>query len=293
MEVSLGDSDRALAALMDYWAVAPLDGLRPLGLARRIARDEEILADAAQGVWERGPSGAAVYQREFFDLVRRAGDASLARVLWERLDRLSRTQEILLFPYLQTLIADGSFTEADGVWQQLLGDPPGLVNGSFEEPITPLGPDFTPGWATSGWRYHAAGEGFRIGLDTERVYAGRLSLRVSFEETHNVDLSHLSQIIRVRPGRRYRLSGHWAANALTTRSGVFVELFAVDARPPVRVQTSARWGSWDWEPVELEIQVPEESLLVAVRVRRASTTAQDRLLGGTLWLDAFDLHPSL
>jgi len=291
LQVGMGPAEQALTALMDYWAMAPQDGLRILGLARSLVPDPDALVAAAQPVWERGPYIPLAYLRRLIAVARESNDLALADALWERLDPEMRSDERLLFPYLQMLLAAGRAAQADAVWQDVEGAPPGLLNGGFEAPMTPLGPDFRPGWATPGWRYRSIGEGFRIGPDSERVFEGRHSLRLRFSGTHNVALNEPAQIIRVRPGQRYRLSGHWSADALTTRSGIFVELFVLDAQPPVRVQTGPRWGSWDWEPLELEIQVPETSLLLALRVRRAPTNAFDQRLSGSLWLDAFELQP--
>jgi hypothetical protein len=196
-----------------------------------------------------------------------------------------------LFPYLQMLAARGLYAEADAVWEQALGEPPGLVNGRFDEPLVPLGPDFRPGWATPGWRYQATGDGFRIGVEGPRADAPHRSLRIEFLGTANLDLAQPGQIMRVRPGTSYRLRGYWSGERITTRSGVFVELYSVGTRPVVRVQTQPRRGSWDREPFELEIRVPDDGLLVGVRVRRAATKALDRLLSGTLRLDTLEFTP--
>lgn len=291
MQVALGPPDAALAALMHYWAIAPQDGLRTLGLARRLEPSPEALIDAAAQVWSSGQNEPLVYQRGLLDLARRADDLPLAQALWARLDDKSRALEDLLFPYLRMLAAQGRHAEADAVWEQALGEPPGLVNGSFEEPLVTLGPDFRPGWATPGWRYQAAGDGFRIAVEGPQGDARHRSLRIDFLGTTNVDLVQPSQIMRVRPGASYRLHGYWSGEGITTRSGVFVELYTVETRPVVRVQTPTRWGSWAREPFELEIQVPEDGLLVAVRVRRAATTALDRRLSGTLRLDTLEFQP--
>ncbi|RKT45277.1 tetratricopeptide repeat protein [Thiocapsa rosea] len=292
MQVALGPPDAALAALMDYWAVAPQDGLRTLGLARRFEPAPEALVDAAAQVWSSGPHDALVYQRGLLDVARRARDPALAQALWARLDDESRALEDLLFPYLQILAAQGRHAQADAVWEDALGEPPGLVNGRFEEPLVPLGPDFRPGWATPGWRYNASGDGFRIGVEGPQGDAEYSSLRIDFLGTANVDLAQPSQIMRVRPGTSYRLHGYWAGEGITTRSGVFVELYTVETNPVVRVRTPSRWGSWAREPFELDIQIPEDGLLVAVRVRRTATTALDRLLSGTLRLDTLEFQPT-
>jgi hypothetical protein len=233
-----------------------------------------------------------VYQSALLNLASQARDLRLARSLWARLDAGSRKREELLFPYLQLLTEQAQYAEADATWQQTLGDPAGIANGGFEEPLTPLGAGFRPGWGTPGWRFQPVGEAYRMNRDAERRYAGRYSLEIAFAGTENLDLAQPSQVVRVRPGHRYRLRGQWSGNALTTRSGVFVEIYSIDGRTPARAQTAPRWGTWNWEPFEMEIQVPEDCLRLAVRVRRVRTSALDRLLGGVLWLDELVLEPA-
>ena len=289
LQVGLGPPEHALDALMHYWSVAPSDSARTLSLARRLSPTAGDLVAAAHQVWRQGPSEPLVYQRELLNQARRAQDLELAQSLWDRLDPASRALEVLLFPYLQLLAEQGHYTAAERVWSEAWGDPPGVVNGGFEEPLAPLGPDFQPGWATPGWRHASSGEGFRITIDSERVYAGRHSLRIDFAGTHNVNLGQPTQIMRVAPGGRYRLTGQWAADELGTRSGVFIELDTVDTQPAARVQTEPRRGSWDWAPIDLQLDVPDTGLLLVLRVRRAATNAIDRHLAGTLWLDDFAL----
>lgn len=293
MQVKLGPPEQALAALLDYWRLAPGDSLRTLALARRLAGDPERLVAAAEPVWQAAAPGATAldYQRALMDLASRARDGALAGALWARLEPAARAEETLLMPYLRLLMELGQHAEADALWQAVAGDPPGLANGDFERPLVPLGREFRPGWATPGWRYQARGDGFRIGLDPNRARAGTRSLRIDFDGTANVDFGHVSQVFRVRPGGRYRLSGDWAATRLSTRSGVFIELMTLDTRPVARVHTAPRWGSWDWERFELELAVPADGLRAQVRVRRAPTRALDRLLAGSLWLDGLSVEP--
>ena len=285
MAAGMDSPQFALAALMNYWALAPQDSPRTLGLARRLSPTDAVLVDAAERAWGQGLAEPAVYQSELLGVARRTGDLPLARSLWSRIDAESRKREDLLFRYLQLLTEKSRHAEADSVWQQVLGDPPGIVNGDFEEPLMPLGAEFRPGWATPGWRFRPGVQGYSITRDPRRRYAGHYSLSIAFAGTENVDLTEPSQVVRVHPGQRYRLRGEWSADALTTRSGIFLEVYSIDGGRSVRAQTVPRWGTWDWEPFELEIEVPPDCLRLAVRVRRVRTTALDRLLGGTLWLD--------
>ena len=289
--VDMAPSDVALVALMDYWTVAPQDSARTLALARQLTDDPDVLVAAAEEVWRERPKTARADQAALMRAAQDAGDRRLAERLWQRLPADSRADESILFPYLQLLVAQDAALEANAVWHDAAGDPPGVVNGDFEQPLVPLGPDFQPGWATPGWRYRPTGQGYRIGRDASDVAGGAFSLRIDFAGTENVQLREPSQVIRVRPGTRYRLRGTWAGEGLSTRSGVHVVLEGVDARPPLRVHTQARWGSWDWTRFELDIDVPDDVVLLRLSVGRDRTNALDRRIAGTLWLDDLGLQP--
>jgi tetratricopeptide (TPR) repeat protein len=289
-EVTWDSPERALQALMQYWKDAPEDTVRTLGIARRLAPDEGALLDAAQTIWRTEPD-PAVYQSAMMRMAVQATDIRLARGLWNRLDAMSKANEAILYPYLQLLVEQGLPWEADAEWQRILGDPPGLANGGIEQPMQPLGPDFRPGWGTPGWRYGPTGVGYRIRADSHHQFQGKNSLRLTFAGTENVNLAEPSQIVRVRPGRSYRLRGHWSADGITTRAGVFLEMYTLDQKPAVVARTEPRWGSWDWEPFELAIDVPNEVVRLVVRVRRNKTNALDNRLSGSLWLDELVLEP--
>ncbi len=281
LQLELGDFERAFEALRDYWAVEPGDGVRALGLMRRLRPEPETLANVARTAWESGVTEPLVYQRQVLALASGTGDQTLAAALWARLDDTARADENLLFPYLRLLIEGHHYDTLDRVWEQVTGAPPGLYNGDFERPLMNGG---------LGWRYRSEGEGFRVDRRQERAFGDSHAIRIEFAGTHNVNFHHLSQLMRVRPGQPYRLSGYWAGHELTTRSGVFVELYTVDSEQRARVRLEPRWGTWTRERFELDIEVPDTAHLLAVRVRRRATDALDRLIGGTLWLDDLTLH---
>jgi hypothetical protein len=292
-QARLGPPDLVVSVLFDYWAVAPGDAFQTLALARRFEPDPRILVGAAERIWRTSASDPAVYQVGLMNFAARAKDPVLAAELWGRLDPKSRTSETLLFPYLQLLIGQGQQAVADAVWTDTIGPPTGLVNGDFTAAITPLGDDFRPGWATPGWRVTTRGDGFRVRLDESPDEPGLHALMIDFLGTHNVDFSQVSQVVRVRRGQRYRLTGSWSGESITTRSGVFIEMFTLNVTPVVRVATRPRWGTWAREPFELDIDLPEEALLVTVRVRRAATKALDHLVAGRVWIDSltFEVVP--
>lgn len=281
LQLELGDFERAFDALRDYWAVEPGDGVRALGLMRRLRPEPETLADAARTAWASGVTEPLVYQRQVLALASGTGDQVLAAALWARLDDTARAEDSLLFPYLRLLRDGRHYDTLDRVWEQVTGAPPGLYNGNFERPLMNGG---------LGWRYRAAGNGFRVDRRQERAFGDSHAIRIEFTGTHNVNFHHLSQLMRVRPGQPYRLSGYWAGHELTTRSGVFVELYTVDSEQRARVRLEPRWGTWTRERFELDIEVPETAYLLAVRVRRQATDALDKFISGTLWLDDLMLH---
>ncbi|MCF7993489.1 MAG: hypothetical protein K9L88_01430 [Chromatiaceae bacterium] len=289
LKVEWGASESAVDALMAYWIVAPQDSLRTLAMARRLTDTETLLKRAADRYNE--VDRPLRYQAALLDLAQRANDLELGSALWQQIDPIGHTSEALLFRYLQLLIRNGQISEADAVWQDTLGDPPGVTNGGFETELTPLGRKFRPGWATPGWRYRPNGKGYRIRRDTDNARTGEASLRIAFAGSDNVNLTEPGQVIRVRPGVRYRLTGWWSGEDITTRSGIYIEMYTPDTRPRASVRTAARRGVWDWEPIELDIQIPENALRLVLRIRRNTTNALDRRIGGTLWLDDLQLTP--
>ena len=281
LQLELGDQSAAAASLLHHWRLQPSDGLRALALLRRLYPHTQDLVLAVAAVWDAGPHPPMSYQRQLLELARRSGDVGLAMALWDQLRPEEQTQPEILFRLLSLLLAQHAYTTAATVWQTGMDTEPGLYNGSFEQPLLNRG---------LGWHYRE-GEGYRIRRVSDLVYAGHYSLLVEFTSTENVDLRWPTQTILVTPGQSYRLQGYWSAYGITTRSGVFIELFTQGGQQRVRAALEPRWGSWSWQPFSLDLEVPDDVHQLVIRLRRMPTQALDRRIAGKLWLDALQLEP--
>ncbi len=281
LQLELGDQSAAAASLLHHWLLQPSDGLRALALLRRLSAQSADLVTAAAAVWDTGPHPPIIYQRQLVNLARRSGDVDLATVLWDQLRPEEQAQPEILFPLLSFLLAQHAYSTAAAVWQTGMNTEPGLYNGSFEQPLLNRG---------LGWHYRE-GEGYRIRRVSDLVYAGHNSLLVEFTGTENVNLRWPTQTVLVTPGQPYRLQGYWSAYGITTRSGVFIELFTQGGQQRARVALEPRWGSWSWQPFSLDLEVPDDVHQLVIRVRRMPTQALDRRIAGKLWLDALQLEP--
>ena len=113
--------------------------------------------------------------------------------------------------------------------------------------------------------------------------------RIDFGGQDNIHLTVPWTRIPVEPGARLVLTGQWRAAGLTTRSRPYLQLTAEGARINARVEVPG--ADFDWQPFELDVDVPEESQLLRLTVRRNRTNAFDRNIAGTLWLDDLTLQP--
>ncbi len=156
----------------------------------------------------------------------------------------------------------------------------GLNNPGFEEDMT--GEPFD-------WRYSG---GSRSGWTVKRVAGtsreGGHSMAVVFDGEKNVSFSHLSQVVPIEPGAKYRLSAWWKGEGLTTDQGPFLEVYGYDAKG-LHVKSPMLLGTKDWEEVSIEFSVPEECNAVVVRLRRVPSRKLDNKIKGTVWVDDFRL----
>ena len=152
----------------------------------------------------------------------------------------------------------------------------GIDNPGFEDTLT----------GGLGWRTHER-DGVTIARDTENPNTGTYSLKVQFPGNGNINFHNIRKYITVEPGGSYRLTFHWRAEGITTRSGPFIHLVAVAGAG--NAKTEDKWGTWDWQQQEIEFTVPDETHFVELSVRRYKTDALDNKIKGQLWLDDFSL----
>lgn len=281
--VRTGATHSALEALRDYWRLVPHHGARVLALASRLERDPHRLYQAV--VPEPMPPGtdAGYHPRQFQDYARRSRDARMAIAGWRSAPRAFREDHAQALRFIDFMLTMGRITESVDAWRELTGAATvsaTIHNPGFESPL--LGGGF-------GWRAHDPA-GAAVAVDAGHSRSGRHSLRVEFDGTDNLNFHHLRQTLVIEPGARYRLVGWWRGEEITTRSGVFVDIRSLDAEANTHARTADRYGSWDWQPFELEFETPPDAALAELRVRRAPTDALDRRIEGRVWFDDLALE---
>ena len=112
----------------------------------------------------------------------------------------------------------------------------------------------------------------------------------------NLAFGHVSQVMPVTAGRRYRLTAMARTDRLTSLSGPRLRVEALRSCPGLAAADGEELrGSRPWSPLTVEFATPPECAAVRVLVRRPSTTRLDRDLRGRLWLDEVrltDLGPA-
>src|SRR6056297_1597357 len=271
-----GDADLAERQLRQWLQLYPRDTGQALFIGRRWIQDPGKLVD-------RMLPPQREYLEEAMQVALRQNDFLLADEVWKRLEPKPELDDPTFLQYVELLLDMGEVAHATALWADR--DPnwrPGrLVNGDFARELgESLG---------LNWRRRFAPPGVVIERDPSQSYSSPASLKIAFNGKENVRLSRPWIRIPVPSGGRYRLSGVWRAEGLTTRALPYLQLSAEGSRFSETVQV--RDTAFDWREWSIEFDVPEDSKLMRLAVRRNSTQAFDRYIDGTLWLDEFRLEP--
>jgi len=271
-----GDAGLAERQLRQWLQLYPGDTGQALFIGRRWISEPGELVD-------RMLPPRREYLEEAMQVALRQNDFSLADEVWKRLEPKPALDDATFLQYVELLLDTGQVAHAAELWADR--DPtwrPGmLVNGDFARELgESLG---------LNWRTRFATPGVVIERDLDQSYSSPASLKIAFNGKENVRLTRPWIRIPVTPGGRYRLSGVWRAEGLTTRALPYLQLSAEGSRFSERVEV--RDSEFDWRPWSLEFDVPEDSQLMRLALRRDSTRAFDRNIDGELWLDEFRLEP--
>lgn len=225
-------------------------------------------------------------QREYLEEAMRVSlrqeNLRMAEAVWRRLDPKPNLDDPVFLHYIELLLRLGRVDQAVELWRERDSHWHAgmLVNGNFSREL---------GQALGlNWRTDRAPAGVRIERDRSRSFTEPASLRIDFNGKENVNLNAPWIRIPAQPGQRYRLSGVWSAEGLTTRALPYLQLTAEGTRSLREIVELPR-TRFEWAPWSIEFLVPEDTRLLRLFVRRESTQAFDRNIDGTLWLDHFEL----
>ncbi|MBB5348085.1 hypothetical protein JWG42_16715 [Desulfoprunum benzoelyticum] len=259
----LGDSDILSQDLA--WIIAEIPAQRDNALK------------LAFGLW---PEPAALLAQvgqanvvHLFSHAARTGRTEAALAWWPEIEQLgvdNHRPEVLAF--LTSLINHERLTDAAPIWRRYFNGATLLTNGDFaREPGNTAFDWRISAPKGSSWRIEAAGDG-----------KGQ-AMRLHFSGTNNLGFRHLSQIVPLESGHRYRLTAQVKSEGLTTDQRPYLEVAGFQCpMAPVRSEIVA--VSQPWTDLTLPFEVPPDCRAVQVRVRRDRSNHLDNLIAGDLWL---------
>ena len=211
------------------------------------------------------------------------GDAESAKKTWAKLASIGyKADRRGTIRHIDFLISRGELTEAAQVWKVRLRDE-GLpvpsdgntvTNGGFEREKV-LGGGFD-------WRI-ATVAGAEVSFDHSLAFEGKSSLKITFNGKKNVNFKHVYQYVPLKPNTDYRLKAHMKTEAITTKSGLKIEIYGVG--PSFYKASESLIGDNGWKELTVPFRTPANSQGGVIRVRRSRTDKFDRFISGTVWLD--------
>jgi tetratricopeptide (TPR) repeat protein len=188
--------------------------------------------------------------------------------------------------YVELLIGKGKLDEGFEVWKEALreeglpipADGNLITNGGFELERL-LGGGFD-------WKIEKV-KGAEVSFDSSVALEGKKSLKIAFDGKENVNFHHVYQYVPLRPETEYLIKTFVRSEKITTRSGIKIEIIGIG--PHLYGASESLTGNNAWKELTLAFRTPAESRGGLVRVRREETEKLDRFIGGTVWIDDFQL----
>jgi hypothetical protein len=184
--------------------------------------------------------------------------------------------------HIEFLISQGELDEAFQVWkarfrEEGLPDPDEsnlITNGGFEKEKI-LGGGFD-------WRIEKV-TGAEVSFDPSMAFEGKRSLKIVFNGRENVDFHHISQFLALKSNTEYVLKANMRTQAVTTKSGLKIEVIGVGQA--FRGVSETLTGDNEWRELTVPFRTPAQSQGGLVRIRRERTDKFDRFISGTVWID--------
>ena len=271
-----GDSAKALPHFSYILAHYPDQSGMVYDVWRRLTKDADFLTENLI------PQDPSAYTRYLFYLYQ-AGDKEVVKKVWEKRASLGyRAKSPETIHHMDYLISHGDLNEAyrtfeAGLREEGLPMPSRenlIVNGGFEVDKV-LGGGFD-------WRIEPI-RGAEVSFDYTVARGGKRSLKISFNGKENVDFSHVFQFVSLKQNHRYLLQAHLKTKALTTQSGIKLEIMGIG--PAFYRASEPLTGDNDWRELSISFETPKKSQGGVVKLRRERTDKFDRFISGTVWVD--------
>jgi len=220
-----------------------------------------------------------------------AGDIESAKKVWQKRVSLGyNSDRSETLRHIDFLISHGEPNEAFEMWKARLqeeglpipSDGNLITNGGFEKEQL-LGGGFD-------WKIENV-PGTKVSFDQSVAFGGKSSLKIVFNGKENLDFRHVYQFVAWKPNTDYLLRAHMKTKAVTTRSGLKIEVSGVG--PALYGASESLIGDNEWKELNIAFRTPAQSNAGLVRVRREKTDKFDRFISGTVWIDNAQLIEKL
>jgi hypothetical protein len=225
--------------------------------------------------------------RQYLSYLYGANDQESVRKAWaKRFSFGYRADRGETLRHIEFLISQGEMEEAFQVWKARFReeglptpDESNLVtNGGFEKDKI-LGGGFD-------WRIENV-TGAEVSFDPSMAFEGKRSLKIVFNGRENVDFYHISQFLPLKSNTEYILKANMKTQAVTTKSGLKIEVIGVGQA--FRGASETLTGDNEWRALTVAFRTPAQSRGGLVRIRRERTDKFDRFISGTVWIDQVSL----
>jgi hypothetical protein len=232
------------------------------------------------------PKDSVSFKQYLFYLYE-AGDPESAQKAWQKRDLFAfRPDRNETLRHIDFLISRGELSEAFQVWEARLreeglsvpSDGNLITNGGFEEEKI-LGGGFD-------WKIEKV-PGAEITFDSSVAFEGKNSLKIAFDGKENVNFYHVYQFVPLKPDTEYLLKANMKTRAVTTKSGLKIEISGVG--PAFYKASEPLIGDNEWTELTVGFRNPVQSQGGLVRIRRERTDKFDRFISGTVWIDNVSL----
>ena len=239
-------------------------------------------------ILERLTPGDPSSLNQYLAYLYETGDTKSAKKTWAKLASIGhKTKRDQTIRHIDFLISRGDLTEAAQVWKARLreegipipSDGNTVTNGGFEREKV-LGGGFD-------WRIGTV-VGAEISFDHSIAFEGKSSLKIAFNGKENVDFKHVYQYVALKPNTDYLLHAHMKSEAVTTKSGLNIQVYGVGRS--FYGASESLTGDNDWKELTVPFRTPANSQGGMIRVRRARTDKFDRFISGTVWLDNIQIR---
>jgi tetratricopeptide (TPR) repeat protein len=216
------------------------------------------------------------------------GDKEAAKKAWDKKVSYGiKSDRIETLRHIEFLVNHGDLHEAFWVWKTRLreegvpipSDGNLMTNGGFEKEKV-LGGGFD-------WKIEKV-SGAETSFDHSTVFEGKSSLKIGFNGKENVDFYHVYQFVPLKPNTEYVLRANMKTQAITTKSGLKIEISGVG--PAFYKASEPLIGDNEWRELIVPFRTPAQSQGGQVRVRRNRTDKFDRYISGTVWVDNIQLR---